>query len=347
LREEFAAKAFRRTAAYDAEIARYLSKDVFPERLTFTLSRVMKTRYGENPHQEGAVYAWNDPGTSTVVGARVLGGKELSYNNYLDASAAYAVVCDFDRPAAAIIKHRNPCGASVSDSLMDAVLGAYEGDAVSAFGGILAINRPMTVELAAFLATPDHFLEVIIAPTIEPLVSETLIKGAKWGKSVRVLEVGALNPMQPARLEVRSIDGGLLVQQPDSISEKDFLVMSARAPTDAEWCDLRFANILARHVTSNGITLVKGSRLVGVGAGQMSRVDAVKLAVDKSEGRARGACLGSDAFFPFPDGVIAAANAGVTAVIQPFGSIRDDEVLRAADDHGLAMVRTKRRHFRH
>jgi phosphoribosylaminoimidazolecarboxamide formyltransferase/IMP cyclohydrolase len=153
--------------------------------------------------------------------------------------------------------------------------------------------------------------------------------------------------MQPARLEVRSIDGGLLVQQPDSISEKDFLVMSARAPTDAEWCDLRFANILARHVTSNGITLVKGSRLVGVGAGQMSRVDAVKLAVDKSEGRARGACLGSDAFFPFPDGVIAAANAGVTAVIQPFGSIRDDEVLRAADDHGLAMVRTKRRHFRH
>ncbi|HMS17037.1 MAG TPA: bifunctional phosphoribosylaminoimidazolecarboxamide formyltransferase/IMP cyclohydrolase [Planctomycetota bacterium] len=346
-RRRMAAKAFRRTAAYDSEIASYLTEERFPERLTVALSLVMKGRYGENPHQEGAVYRHAASQGNTVAAAHVLGGKQLSYNNFLDASAAYGVVRDLEQPAATVIKHRNPCGAAVATSIGDAVDRALLGDTTSAFGGILAINRPLTGELCRRLATPELFLEVIVSPRVDPSAQSIFESFGKWGKNVRILEVGEGMPKKQRPLELRSIDGGVLVQEEDSICEEKFEVVSDRQPTDAEWRDLRLANILARHVTSNAITLVRGQELVGAGAGQMSRVDSVHMAVRKSEGRCVGAVMGSDAFFPFPDGVLMAAEQGVTAVIQPGGSIRDRDVLKVVNERGMAMVLTHRRHFRH
>jgi phosphoribosylaminoimidazolecarboxamide formyltransferase/IMP cyclohydrolase len=350
-RKELAARAFARTSSYDSAIARALGDDPFPSRLTIAGARVQALRYGENPHQRGALYRTEDPGEATVAHARQLSGKELSYNNILDASAALELARFLMYPCAVVIKHKNPCGAATHPT--DVVLAfrrAYAGDPVSAYGGILAFNRPVTPELAREIAVPDKFLEVIIAPGYAGDAAQILVESTKWGKNVRLLETHLpLHERQPAPgvVEVRSVSGGFLVQDRDASIETSFQVTSKRQPTRDEWRDLQFAWEVCRQVTSNAIVFAKDSMVVGVGAGQMSRVDAVRLAAIGSRGRAKGAVMASDAFFPFADGVIAAAEAGISAVVHPGGSIRDQDVIKAADDRGLALVTTGKRHFRH
>jgi phosphoribosylaminoimidazolecarboxamide formyltransferase/IMP cyclohydrolase len=346
-RRRLAAKAFRRTAAYDAAISGWLGEEPFPERLVVSAALRQVTRYGENPHQAGALYVHEPPIPGTLAWARQLAGKELSYNNLLDASAAWELAQSFVEPAAVIVKHRNPCGAAVhEDSLPAAFAGALAGDPLSAFGGILSVNRRFGADLALELGREGRFLEVLVAPEVDPDAIRSLAAAVKWGRSLRVLETGAVRA-QAARLEYRSISGGLLVQEPDSGVDPVGRVVSVREPTPEEWADLRFAWEVCRHVTSNAIVLARGRQVVGVGAGQMSRVDAVEIAARKAGDRARGSALASDAFFPFPDGILAAARQGVSAVIHPGGSVRDAEVLAAADGAGLAVVATGRRHFRH
>jgi phosphoribosylaminoimidazolecarboxamide formyltransferase/IMP cyclohydrolase len=351
LRRAFAARAFARTAAYDAAIAGYLAGEPFPERIVIAGERAQQLRYGENPHQRGALYRTEDPGEATVAHARQLSGKELSYNNILDASAALEVVRYLMYPAAVVIKHKNPCGAAVhATDLAEAFRRAYAGDPVSAFGGILAFNRAVDPELAREIAVQDKFLEVVIAPGYAEDAVRILTESTKWGKNVRLLETHL--PMHerqpvPGLMDLRSVSGGFLVQDRDCSVETSFTVTSRREPTRDEWRDLRFAWEICRHVTSNAIVFARDAMIVGVGAGQMSRVDAVRLAAIGSRGRAKGAAMASDAFFPFADGVVAAAEAGVTAVVHPGGSIRDGEVIKAADERGLALVTTGRRHFRH
>jgi phosphoribosylaminoimidazolecarboxamide formyltransferase/IMP cyclohydrolase len=351
LRRELAAKAFARTASYDAAIARALDGSPFPERLVIAATRAAGLRYGENPHQRGALYRTGDPGEATVAHARQLSGKELSYNNILDASAALEIARFLMYPCAVVVKHKNPCGAAAHPTdLLEAFRKAYAGDPLSAFGGILAFNRPLTPELARTIATPDKFFEVIVAPAYAEDSARILAGSTKWGKNLRILETSApLHERLPAAgvMDVRSVSGGLLVQDRDASIETSFEVTGARQPGREEWSDLRFAWEICRHVTSNAIVLARDGAVVGVGAGQMSRVDAVHIAARKAGERARGAVMASDAFFPFPDGVIAAADAGVTAVVHPGGSIRDAEVVRTADERGLALVATGVRHFRH
>ena len=350
-RRRMAARAFARTAAYDAAIARWMSGEEFPPKFTLAGSLAQTLRYGENPHQPAALYRLADPGEATVAHARQLSGKELSFNNLLDADAALGVVRFLMYPACAVIKHKNPCGAATHPTdLADAFRRAYAGDPLSAYGGILAFNRPVTEEVARLVAAPDRFFELIVAPAYEGAALEILTTGAKWGKNVRILET--TNPFHERRpveglLDVRTISGGLLVQQRDASIETEFTVASKRAPTREEWADLRFAWELCRHVTSNAIVFAKDATLLGCGAGQMSRVDSVALAAKKAGAQAKGASMASDAFFPFPDGLLLAADAGVTAVVHPGGSIRDDAVVQAADARGLALVTTGVRHFRH
>jgi phosphoribosylaminoimidazolecarboxamide formyltransferase / IMP cyclohydrolase len=350
-RRELAARAFARTASYDAAIARALASEPFPERLTIAGLRAQSLRYGENPHQKGALYRTEDPGEATVAQARQLSGKELSYNNILDASAALELARFLMYPCAVVIKHKNPCGAATHPTdLVEAFRRAYAGDPVSAYGGILAFNRPVTPELAREIAVPDKFVEVIIAPGFLGDVVKILTESTKWGKNVRLLETAhPLNERQPVDgvMEIRAVSGGFLAQDRDASIETSFQVTSQRQPTRDEWRDLQFAWEVCRHVTSNAIVFAKDSMVVGVGAGQMSRVDAVRLAAIGSRGRAKGAVMASDAFFPFADGVIAAADAGISAVVHPGGSIRDAEVAKAADERGLALVTTGKRHFRH
>jgi phosphoribosylaminoimidazolecarboxamide formyltransferase/IMP cyclohydrolase len=351
LRRELAAKAFARTAVYDAVIARHLSGELLPERLVLAGTRAQALRYGENPHQRAALYLGDDPGEASVARSRQLSGKELSYNNILDASAALEIARFLMYPCAVVIKHKNPCGAAIHPTdLVEAFRRAWQGDPVSAYGGILAFNRPVDAVLAREIGSPERFFEVIVAPAYAGDAVRILVESVKWGKSVRILETGVpLNERSPAAgiLDVRSVSGGLLVQERDASIETSFQVASARQPTREEWADLRFAWEVCRHVTSNAIVFARDGALVGVGAGQMSRVDAVHIAVRKAGERAQGAAMASDAFFPFPDGILAAADAGVGAVIHPGGSIRDAEVVRAADERGLALVTTGVRHFRH
>jgi len=347
LRQELAAKAFRRTAAYDAVIASYLTEEPFPERLVLSLELGDVSRYGENPHQAGAVYATRDTGEATVARSSQVSGKALSYNNYLDASAAWDCVRYLDGPAVAVIKHRNPCGAAVDEDVVEAFRMAYTGDPLSAFGGIVAMNRPVTAALAEEIADPSKFLEVVVSPSFDDDAIKIIRDGPKWGKSVRLLAVGPAETHASGVLEVRSIGGGVLVQDRDGPGNPEFQCVTAREPDDREIADLRLAWDLVRNVTSNAIVLVNERRLVGCGAGQMSRIDSVGIAAEKAGDRAQGAVMASDAFFPFPDGVEAAAKAGVTAVIQPGGSRNDDQVIAACDGAGLAMLVTGRRHFRH
>jgi phosphoribosylaminoimidazolecarboxamide formyltransferase/IMP cyclohydrolase len=306
-------------------------------------------RYGENPHQKSFLLRGRPPGEASVLHARTLMGKQLSYNNLLDADSALELVKEFDAPAAVIVKHNNPCGCAVADSLDDAFARAYAGDPQSAFGGILALNRPLTLALARAIAVPDHFFEVLVAPEIAADALEALKGGAAWGKNLRVLACG--DPRARAddrpRLAVRSLVGGVLVQERDVDPPLELRCVTKRRPTPAEERDLAIAWKIVKHVRSNAIVLVKGGALLGTGAGQMSRVDSVEIAVRKAGERARGASLGSDAFFPFRDGLDTAARAGVTAVVQPGGSRRDQEVVDAADQQGVAMVVTGVRHFRH
>ncbi len=337
LRRKLARDAFTHTAAYDAAIARYFTDpDEWPEKLIMHGDKVMDLRYGENPHQKAVFYRTGEP--SGVAAGAQLHGKELSYNNILDADSAVALVAELEDDAAAIIKHSNPCGAARDDELEAAYRKAYLCDPVSAFGGIVALNRPCDRATAA--AITEIFTEVVCAPNF----SDDALEVLRTKKSLRVLRI---EPAAPGA-SLRSISGGWLVQSPDSSDNgENATVVSARAPTPAEWSDLRFAWTVAKHVKSNAIVLAKDEAAIGVGAGQMNRLDSAELAARRAGGRSFGSVCASDAFFPFRDAVDAIAASGATAVIQPGGSVRDDEVVEAADERDLAMVFTGRRHFRH
>jgi phosphoribosylaminoimidazolecarboxamide formyltransferase / IMP cyclohydrolase len=358
LRRRLAAKAYARTAAYDAAISNWFAKeldDIAPDYRAFGGRLIEKLRYGENPHQAAAFYRTPDQrfGVST---ARQAQGKQLSYNNINDTDAAYECVAEFDparTAACAIIKHANPCGVAEGDNLLDAYRKALACDPVSAFGGIVALNRTLDAEAAR--AITDIFTEVIIAP--DATSDAIAIVGAK--KNLRLLLAGGLPDPRAAGLTAKTVAGGLLVQSRDNavVDDMDLKPVTKRVPTNAELRDLRFAFRVAKHVKSNTIVYAKDLATVGIGAGQMSRVDAARIAARKAQDAAeaaglkepatKGSVVASDAFFPFADGLLVAIEAGATAVIQPGGSMRDDEVIKAADDHGIAMVVTGTRHFRH
>jgi phosphoribosylaminoimidazolecarboxamide formyltransferase/IMP cyclohydrolase len=360
LRRELAWAAFERTAAYDRAIANWLGEQVtggeanakFPERFTIELVRNAVLRYGENPHQTAAFYRAPDAAPSTLARAEVLHGKELSYNNLLDLDAALSIVREFNRPAVAIIKHNNPCGCGLAETLADAFAKAYEGDPVSAFGSIVSVNRPLDVATADQMCQPDRFIEAIIAPGYDPDAYQQLTTRPKWAKSVRLLKCEGLGESRTASLEFRSISGGALVQDRDEANgrgegDADWNVATQHTPSPPQLEDLKFAWIVAKHVKSNAIVFAHEGTVVGVGAGQMSRVDSVRLAVEKAGKRSRDAVMASDAFFPFRDGIDVAARAGIAAVIQPGGSRNDAEVIAACNEHGMPMIFTGRRHFRH
>ncbi|NOZ28306.1 MAG: bifunctional phosphoribosylaminoimidazolecarboxamide formyltransferase/IMP cyclohydrolase [Chloroflexi bacterium] len=341
-RRRLALKAFRHTAAYDAAIATWLAGRVeadepMPGALNLAAERVQLLRYGENPHQQAALYRW--VGASPAF--EQLQGKELSYNNIVDLEAAWAMPQEFDEPAVAIIKHTNPSGLAVADTLVDAYRLALACDPVSAFGSIIAVNRE--VDLALVEEIGSLFVEVLVAPSYTPKALEWL---AQHKKNCRVM---VAKPGGEEDLVIRSVRNGLLAQTPDlrGVDESKWKVVTKRQPTEAERKSLAFAWIAVKHVKSNAIVFVQGTATVGVGAGQMNRVDSVYLAARRAGDRARGAVMASDAFFPFPDGIEAAAEAGVTACIQPGGSIRDEKVIAAADRLGMAMIFTGERHFRH
>ncbi len=354
-RRKLAATAFARTAAYDAAIAGWLNREVedtSPRRFVMAGSAPREMRYGENPHQTAVAYETAEQ-RAGVMGAEILQGKALSYNNLSDTDAAYELVAEFDTPAVAIIKHANPCGVAVDDSLLSAYMRARACDPVSAFGGIVALNRPLDEETAR--AILEIFTEVVIAPEVTD--GARAVFAAK--QNVRLLTAGGLPDPATPGLALKPIAGGLLVQDRDagSISPSDLQVVTKRAPTDQEMRDLIVAFRVAKHVKSNAIVYVKDGATAGIGAGQMSRVDSSRIAAIKAKEAAQtaglpepltiGSAVASDAFFPFPDGLLAAAEAGATAVIQPGGSMRDDAVIAAADEKGLAMVLTGMRHFRH
>jgi phosphoribosylaminoimidazolecarboxamide formyltransferase/IMP cyclohydrolase len=343
-RRALSAEAFAHTAAYDAAVAGWFATDGEAEGLPafvgLAYEKVADLRYGENPHQRGALYA-EAAGPGPLGGAEVvIAGKEMSFNNWLDLDAAYALAAAFDEPAAIIVKHNNPCGAAVGGTLADAYARAFESDTVSAFGGIVAFNREADEDAARAMA--DVFTEVVVAPAF----TDGALAAFGERKSLRVVRAALPTGVG---LDVRPLPGGALVQDRDAISERreDMEVASGREPTEDEWRDLLFAWTVAMRVKSNSIVFARDRATVGVGAGQMSRVDSSFLAVRKAGDRAKGAVMASDAFFPFPDAVEVAADAGVTAVIHPGGSIRDDDVLAVAEGRGMAVVVTGRRHFRH
>ena len=348
MRRQLAAKVFRHTAAYDALIADYLTREAgerYPERLTVTFERAQALRYGENPHLEAAFYREAFAATSSIASARQLQGKELSYINILDADAALALVREFERPAVVAIKHTNPCGVGVADTIEVACQKACDADPISIFGGILGFNRPVTAACAARLS--DIFLEVIAAPGFTPEARELLM--AK--KNLRLLEVGAAQATSTREypFALRSVSGGALVQDRDlqPIDRTAFRCVTARAPTEDEWSQLLFAWAVVRHVKSNAIVLARDDQTIGVGAGQMNRVGAAQIAIQQAGERARGAVLASDAFLPMRDTVEAAAAAGISAIIQPGGSIRDAESVETANAASIAMVFTGTRYFMH
>jgi phosphoribosylaminoimidazolecarboxamide formyltransferase/IMP cyclohydrolase len=357
LRQRLAAEAFAHTAAYDQAIAAYFAREVlheeFPPTLTLPLRRHAALRYGENPHQAAAVYELAGHRGPSVVTARVLGGKELSYNNLLDLDSALSMARSLAGPAVIVIKHNNPCGAATHAELATAARRALDGDPVSAFGSVIGVNRPLDAATAQVLTEPQQFVEAIVAPAYDPAAVEILTTRPKWKASVRLLEVGGLESATSA-LDCRSVAGGMLMQQADTAAddETQWQVVTTGRDDEARmsqelWADLRFAWTMVRHVKSNAIVLCRDGALVGVGAGQMSRVDSVQIAIRKAGDRAKGAVLASDAFFPFADSIHEAAAAGIAAIIQPGGSRRDDEVIAACKQHGLPMIVTGRRHFRH
>ena len=358
LRQKLAAKAYARTAAYDAAISNWFADTLrvdAPDYRAFGGKLVEALRYGENPHQSAAFYC--SPGERYgVATARQLQGKQLSYNNINDTDAAYECVAEFDpkrTAACVIVKHANPCGVAEADTLLDAYRKALACDTTSAFGGIVALNRKLDAEAAK--AITEIFTEVIIAPE----ATDEAIRIVAAKKNLRLLVAGGLPDARAKGLTVKSVAGGLLVQSRDNavVDEMQLRTVTKRAPSEAELADLRFAFRVAKYVKSNTIVYAKGRATVGIGAGQMSRVDAARIAARKAEDAAKdlklsapltkGSVVASDAFFPFPDGLLVAIEAGATAVIQPGGSVRDDEVIAAADAHNIAMVFTGTRHFRH
>jgi phosphoribosylaminoimidazolecarboxamide formyltransferase/IMP cyclohydrolase len=359
LRRRLAAAAYAHTAAYDSAIAHWMGAaegETFPAQLSLAGRRAELLRYGENPHQAAAFYLAEGgpieprPGVAT---ARQLQGKALSYNNLNDTDAAYELVAEFARPAVAIIKHANPCGVAVAETLLQAYQRALASDPISAYGGIIAVNRPLDEAAAGEIA--KLFSEVVIAPEAD----ETAVRLLAKKQNLRLLVTGGMPDPAAPGMTVKSLAGGLLLQSRDSgrIAREDLKVVTKRQPSERELTDLVFAFTVAKHVKSNAIVYVRDEATVGVGAGQMSRVDSARIAALKgleagraageTTSRVEGSVVASDAFFPFADGLLAAAEAGATAVIQPGGSLRDDEVIEAADKAGLAMVFTGMRHFRH
>lgn len=347
-RKKLSAHAFSLTASYDAAISKWLRGQAeieTPDNIAFGGHLKQTLRYGENAHQNAALYL-DGSNRYGVAAAEQLQGKELSYNNLNDTDAAFELVSEFDTPAVAIIKHANPCGVATADTIEEAYKKALKCDPVSAFGGIVALNHPLTKEAAELIL--ETFCEVIIAPQIE----KDALALTEKKKNIRVLKTGGMPDPLEARTSVKSISGGLLVQNTDNgrVEEHMLTVATERKPTDAEMADMLLAFRIAKHVKSNTIVYVKDGATVGIGAGQMSRIDAAKIAASKMAEAGLSGCkpvVASDAFFPFADGLLAAADAGVTAVIQPGGSIRDEDVIKAANDRGLAMVLTGMRHFRH
>lgn len=353
LRFALAAKAFAHTAKYDGAIANYLGsfdalggRVEFPSTLSLQFAKVQDLRYGENPHQRAAFYRDHNPTEASVATARQIQGKALSYNNIADTDAALECVRQFTQPACVIVKHANPCGVAVAPNLLMAYERAYQTDPTSAFGGIIAFNQPLDGDTAHAIVS-RQFVEVIIAPQITPAAA----RAVAGKKNIRLLECGELGAPRAA-LDLKRVTGGILVQDRDiaMIDQSDLRVVSQRAPTPQESSDLIFAWKVAKFVKSNAIVYARDAQTVGIGAGQMSRVYSARIAAIKAadEGlQVAGSVMASDAFFPFRDGIDAAHQAGITAVIQPGGSMRDDEVIAAANEHGMAMVFTGMRHFRH
>ncbi len=341
---------FRKTSAYDNAIFAWLSANAaeavagFPHDLRFFLEKVQDLRYGENPHQAAAFYRFADAADGSLARAEQLHGKELSHNNILDIDACWTAVREFEEPACVIVKHTNPCGTAIGADVVEAYDKAYDSDPLSAYGGVMAFNRPVTVGVAEQIGTNSQFVEVMIAPEFEPDALELL----KERKNIRLLRTGGVLPLSGGR-DSRSVDGGMLVQTSDTVAEdpSGFKVVTKRQPTPDEMHQLLFAWKVAKSVKSNAILLARDFASVGVGAGQMSRVDSARIAVEKAGERAVGAVCASDAFMPFADSLEVCAAAGVTAVIQPGGSVRDDEVITKADELDVAMVFTGHRHFRH
>jgi phosphoribosylaminoimidazolecarboxamide formyltransferase/IMP cyclohydrolase len=350
LRRELAAKVFQHTARYDSLIAGYLEKQVlaepakFPAILSLQYERAETLRYGENPHQQGAFYRELGSREPSVSRAKVLHGKAMSYNNYLDANSALELAKEFAETAAVIVKHNNPCGVALGASPIEAYVKARETDPVSAFGGVIAFNRP--VDLATAKEITSTFVEVVVAPGYQ----DEALAELKRKKDLRLLDIGPLTLAVRDGLDLKKLVGGLIVQDRDLGVLADLRALKVptkRKPTEDEYAACAFAWKVCKHVKSNAIVYARAGQTVGVGAGQMSRVDSVKLAGMKAVLPVKGCVMASDAFFPFRDGLDAAAQAGITAVIQPGGSIRDQEVVAAADEHQMAMILTGMRHFRH
>ncbi|MBB6455143.1 phosphoribosylaminoimidazolecarboxamide formyltransferase/IMP cyclohydrolase [Salirhabdus euzebyi] len=345
VRQQLAAKVFRHTAQYDALIAKYLTEatgEEYPESLTVTYEKKQDLRYGENPHQKAAFYSNALSVTSSIASAKQLHGKELSYNNISDANAAVAIVKEFQQPAVVAVKHMNPCGVGIAENIEQAYDRAYEADPISIFGGIIAANRE--IDEATALKMKEIFLEIIIAPSFSVEALEVL----KGKKNLRLLLLG-MDGNDEVEKALTSIHGGLLVQEEDSftLEQANISIPTKREPTDKEWEDLKLAWSVVKHVKSNAILLAKDQMTIGVGAGQMNRVGAAKIALEQAGEKAKGSAMASDAFFPMDDTVEVAAKAGVTAIIQPGGSIRDEDSIKKCDEYGIAMVFTGVRHFKH
>jgi phosphoribosylaminoimidazolecarboxamide formyltransferase / IMP cyclohydrolase len=369
-RRALAAKAYAHTAQYDAHISRWLTQrfaleseanppfsvSLFPQELALGFRKVQDCRYGENPHQEAAFYVLPNVTEPCVASARQFHGKELSFNNFYDLNAALETAKEFSeesQPAAVIIKHANPCGVALGETLADAFRKAREGDPISAFGGILAVTQPLDVATAEEITGKNTFFEAIIAPEYEPEAIPILTDRKRWGTDLRLLKVGDLSEWREKTdatgVDFKRVTGGMLLQTPDHVilTREDLQTVSERTPTDEEIEELLFAWRVIRHVKSNAIVFTKNRQVVGVGAGQMNRVQSVRLAVEQAGEAARGAVMASDAFFPFPDGPEAAAQAGIVAIIQPGGSKKDQETIDVVNRYGIAMVYTGIRHFLH
>jgi phosphoribosylaminoimidazolecarboxamide formyltransferase / IMP cyclohydrolase len=372
LRQRFARQAFALTAEYDTAISTYLAEQLdepLPDRISFSYTKAHDLRYGENPHQGGAFYRSSQADAEPCIGrAKLLGGKPISYNNYFDANGALELVKEFDAPAVAIIKHANPAGCAVDDDLVEAYRKAYFGDVNAAMGGIVAVNRPVSKDLATAITETyprwgkdagagGFFAEIVIAPSFEPGALEIIQARKGWGPDVRLLEVGEFSGQRNKEKLLKYVVGGMLVQDRDllGLNTDDWTVVTKRQPSPEELADLQFAWLVCKHVKSNAIVLAKDRALLGAGAGQMSRVNSAFLAgqIAKHYGGADGDCetagcvLASDAFFPFPDSLDWARDAGAAAVIEPGGAKKDADVIARADELDLAMIFTSARHFNH
>jgi phosphoribosylaminoimidazolecarboxamide formyltransferase/IMP cyclohydrolase len=353
-RYELVTEAFKHTSQYDKVIFDYFNrnnKEAYPDAISIELHKKQDLRYGENPHQTAAFYTYKGFDVPCISNAEQLHGKALSFNNILDTDVAIEIVKEFDTPSAVLIKHANPCGVACAENLKDAFTKAYSTDTVSAFGCILSLNRTVDEKTAEAITEPGHFVEAIAAPGFEDKAIEILTTKRGWGKDLRLLKLDSLgdSPIKKGINDFRGVVGGLLVQDKDMNSgDKDKLkVVTKKAPSETEIEEMLFAWKVCKHAKSNAIIFTKDKMVIGVGAGQMSRVDSTNIAISKSGGRTAGTVMASDAFFPFPDCIEIAAKVGITAIIQPGGSKKDQDSIDAADKHGIAMVFTGERHFKH